>query len=304
MTLSKSLADLDAVATELLRKSTKKEDNDKLTPDEIAEDSVETKDDTENNDNGEDNEEKDIEKSEDVEEVENEESEENIEKSEDSETIEEDKTDDIEKSEDSETVEENEESEEEEVKEDIEKSMKEHFEADDVIAKGMKDSEFFSAVVEVLSKSMSDVQYDILSKARTSEQSTDVLAKSLQAALAVNETLINDNKRLTNRVSKLEKSIAEGFERMTTMIDDLSSQPVGMRKSVKSVSVHDRDFEHSINGTKTLEFDTLNKSQVLSILNNELYTGNQNVTVSDIISYESGAPLRQDLQTLVVNKSR
>ena len=302
MTLSKSLADLDAVATELLRKSTKKEDNDKLTPDEIAEDSVETKDDTENNDNGEDNEEKDIEKSEDVEEVENEESEENIEKSEDSETVEEDedKTDDIEKSEDSETVEES----EEEVKEDIEKSMKEHFEADDTIAKGMKDSEFFSAVVEVLSKSMSDVQYDILSKARTSEQSTDVLAKSLQAALAVNETLINDNKRLTNRVSKLEKSIAEGFERMTTMIDDLSSQPVGMRKSVKSVSVHDRDFEHSINGTKTLEFDTLNKSQVLSILNNELYTGNQNVTVSDIISYESGAPLRQDLQTLVVNKSR
>ena len=86
-------------------------------------------------------------------------------------------------------------------------------------------------------------------------------------------------------------------------LDTSSSQPAHMRKSMVAVNVHDRDFDRSVNGVKTVGgFDTLSKSQVLGVLDNEFRSGNQNVTPSDIISYESGAPLRQDLQSLVASK--
>ena len=305
MTLSKSLAELDAVATELLNKSVKKEEDTELTPDEIAEDSVKTEDEitedeSEENkkDNDTDKDEDKMEKSEDIDDEideENEdENEEDIEKSEDID----DEIDDEDEEVDDEDTDEDVDAEE------VEKSMKNKFQSDSTISKAMQDSEFFSAVVEVIAKSMSDVQYDILSKSRTSEQSTQVLAKSLRAALETNNSLVADNKRLRKQVRSLEKSMSEGFEKLSDMIEEISSQPVGMRKSVSSISVHDRDFEQSINGKRNSNFDSLSKSQVLSILNNELYTGNQNVTVSDIISYESGAPLRQDLQSLVENKCR
>ena len=69
------------------------------------------------------------------------------------------------------------------------------------------------------------------------------------------------------------------------------------------VPIYDRDFGMSRDGVKAVGgFDSLSKSQVMTILNSELYAGNQNVTAQDIISYESGAPLRPDLQSLVASK--
>mgnify|MGYP003291982845 CR=1 FL=1 len=121
--------------------------------------------------------------------------------------------------------------------------------------------------------------------------------------MSSNKTLQTENERLTRRINKLEKSITVGFDKIMDSLDEMASQPAHMRKSMASVTVQDRDFERSIHGQQvTGGFESLSKAQVLTVLNNELYAGNQNITPSDIISYESGAPLRQDLQTLVASK--
>lgn len=185
----------------------------------------------------------------------------------------------------------------------MEKSFREDFIADDTIGDGVQGSEFFSAMVDVLAKSLGDMQYDANQSRKYSEQNSVVLAKSMQAMMLSNKALADDNARLTRRINKLEKSINMGFEKVMDSLDAISSQPAHMRKSLSSVQVRDRDFGSSLNGAPTkVGFESLNKSQVLNILNGELYSGNPNVTAQDIIGYESGAPLRPDLQEFVASK--
>lgn len=185
----------------------------------------------------------------------------------------------------------------------MEKSFREDFIADDTIGDGVQGSEFFSAMVDVLAKSLGDMQYDANQSRKYSEQNSVVLAKSMQAMMLSNKALADDNARLTRRINKLEKSINMGFEKVMDSLDAISSQPAHMRKSLSSVQVRDRDFGSSLNGAPTkVGFESLNKSQVLNILNCELYSGNPNVTAQDIIGYESGAPLRPDLQEFVASK--
>lgn len=185
----------------------------------------------------------------------------------------------------------------------MEKSFREDFISDDTIGDGVQGSEFFSAMVDVLAKSLGDMQYDANQSRKYSEQNSAVLAKSMQAMMLANKALADDNARLTRRINKLEKSITTGFEKVMGSLDAISSQPAHMRKSLNSIQVRDRDFGSSLNGAPTqVGFESLNKSQVLNILNGELYSGNPNVTAQDIIGYESGAPLRPDLQAFVASK--
>lgn len=185
----------------------------------------------------------------------------------------------------------------------MEKSFREDFISDDTIGDGVQGSEFFSAMVDVLAKSLGDMQYDANQSRKYSEQNSAVLAKSMQAMMLANKALADDNARLTSRINKLEKSITTGFEKVMGSLDAISSQPAHMRKSLNSIQVRDRDFGSSLNGAPTqVGFESLNKSQVLNILNGELYSGNPNVTAQDIIGYESGAPLRPDLQAFVASK--
>ena len=303
--LSKSLAELDAAADELLAKSKAAEDGqdddnkDEVAPEEISDDSVVSSE-SENTDEEEEStgdEEDTVEKSEDVENMEDEDE---LEKCDNPDG-------DIKKSEDAGEDEDELESsdEEDESAEEIEKSIKEDFEAEESIRKGMENSEFFASVVDIFAKSMSDVQYDVQTQGRAQAAAAEVLAKSLNAVMQTNRALQADNDRLTRRINKLEKSISQGFEKVMDSLDEISSQPAHMRKSMASVSVHDRDFDRSINGQPTVAgFESLSKAQVLTVLNNELYSGNQNVTPQDIISYESGAPLRHDLQSLVESKCK
>lgn len=287
MKLSKSLADLDAVADELLAKSQAAEGDEKpeedITPEEVSDDSAAPEEPSEEDaDKGEGESGEDLEKCDD-----------GVKKSDDPESLDEG----------DEAAEEDESGEEEPSAEDVEKSIKDDFQANDTIAKSMEDSEFISAVVEVLAKSLSDVQYDAQAQHKSTVQANDIMAKSLLALTAANQTLRADNEKLTRRINKLEKSVTQGFEKVLDSLDEISSQPAHMRKSVQSIQMHDRDFGSSLNGTAIpTGFDSLSKSQVMSVLNSELYNGNQNVTPTDIISYESGAPLRQDLQSLVVSK--
>lgn len=195
-----------------------------------------------------------------------------------------------------------EDSDEDEPKE-VAKSIRSEFTDNDTIAKGVKSSEFLSAMVDVVAKSMADVQFDLLHQGHVSEGATDVLAKSLSAVIMSNQALKSDNDRLTRRVNRLEKSIKRGFDRVMDSLDEISVQPAGLRKSVASIDVHDRSFAKSLNGSVDQGgFESLSKSQVLTTLNNELYAGNASVSPQDIVAFESGAPLRSDLQALVVSK--
>lgn len=287
MKLTKSLAELDSAADELLAKSKAAEDGGKgeeenLAPEEVSDDSTSTPNSEEGAGEG---------------------SEEELEKC----------GDGVKKSDDPEQLDEGGESEEEpeedekdeKTADEMEKSLKDDFQANEVIAQGMENSEFFSAVVEVLTKSLSDVQYDTMVASKGAEAANEVLAKSMNAMIVANAALRADNERLTRRINKLEKSITQGFEKIMDSLDEMSSQPAHMRKSMRAVNVHDKDFGASLDGVQTPGgFESLSKSQVLTVLNNELYGGNPNVLPTDIISYESGAPLRPDLQALVASKSK
>lgn len=299
--LTKSLAELDAAADALLAKSMKAEDSqgdgseEEISPEEVSDNVTAPK--SEDADNADADKDKEPE-SEDKEE------EEPVEKSE--------KPDeDLQKSDEGEEGEEpseegnEEEGEEEKSPEEIEKSIRDDFEADDTIRKSIETSEFYAAMVDVLTKSLGDMQYDVQSQGRQSASANEVLAKSLNAMIQTNDTLRADNERLTRRINKLEKSMSQGFDKVMDALDDISSQPSHMRKSMASINIHDRDFGSSINGQKVVGgFESMSKAQVLSVLNNEMFAGNQNVTAQDIISYESGAPLRQDLQSLVASKCK
>lgn len=308
--LTKSLAELDAAADELLAKSKAAEDNQAddskdVAPEEVSDSATPESEGAEN---------ADADKEEKKEET-PEEGEEPVEKSEDVDDLEkcDNPNGDIKKSEDtageesepSEPEEGAGEGEEEKSAEDIEKSIKDDFEAEEPIKKSMESSEFLASVVDIIAKSMGDVQYDVQSQGREQSAATEILAKSIGAVMQTNQSLKADNERLTRRINKLEKSITQGFEKVMDSLDEISAQPAHMRKSMASVSVHDRNFDRSLNGQQTVGgFESLSKSQVLTVLNNELYAGNQNVTPQDIISYESGAPLRHDLQSLVESKCK
>ena len=298
MKLTKSLAELEAAADELLKKSKNAKDDDEkaskdtgdVTPEEVSDSGSSTYEDKNIEDENQDEDavdEKEVALAEDVEDPEDE---------------------DVKKS-DSDKADEKEDTEADEDEEltpdEVEKDVKEDFESDELVKKSMENSEFLSSVVDILAKSMSDVQYNVHVGNKAQSAASEILAKSIQAVMTSNNTLKEENERLTRRINKLEKSISAGFEKVMDSLDELASQPAHVRKSMASVSVVDRDFDRSLNGSAVIGgFESLNKSQVLAVLNNELYAGNQNVSPSDIISYESGAPLRQDLQALVVSKCK
>ena len=298
MKLTKSLAELEAAADELLKKSKNAKDDEKasedtgdVTPEEVSDSGSSTDEDKNIEDENQDEDavdEKEVALAEEVEDPEDEE----VKKS------------DSDKTEDEEDTE-SDEDEDELTPEEVEKDVKDDFESDELVKKSMDNSEFLSSVVDILAKSMSDVQYNVHVGNKAQSAASEILAKSIQAVMTSNKTLKEENERLTRRINKLEKSISAGFEKVMDSLDELASQPAHVRKSMASVSVVDRDFDRSLNGSAVIGgFESLNKSQVLAVLNNELYAGNQNVSPSDIISYESGAPLRQDLQALVVSKCK
>lgn len=304
--LSKSLADLDAAADELLKKSAdaeadeeKDKDKDKEpAPEDIA-DAAPAKDEEKDKDSEDTDLEKcgancnKLTKSEESEEAKDEPVEEKTEDKEDEENSE--GNDNAEEGED----------EEDTTKEDVEKSVKDDFTANENISKALQSSEFQAAMVDVLVKSLSEIEYSMHSSSKDQEKAASVMAKSMQAVLLSNKSLSAENEALKRRVNKLEKSISMGFDKVLDAIDTISTEPAHQRKSMANINVHDKDFNKSLNGSGAIGgFESLSKSQVLSVLNNELYSGNQLVTAQDIISYESGAPLRVELQPLVMSKCK
>lgn len=316
MELTKSLEELDKIADELLAKS-QASDN-QVKPEDISEDTdAAPTSDEDSKDETTDDEDKDVKKCdvkksgtgcdvkkgddpEDDDESDDDTAEKHCDTDDDGLAKSEDVDDDDEDDEDDDEVEPG-----DDTPEDTTKSMAETFAADDIIAKGIDASQFYAAMVDVLSKSLGEVQYDVQHQGRENSAAVEVIAKSMQAVISANEAARATNDRLTRRINKLEKSLERSTEKLMDALDEIAAQPVGMRKSVSSIDVFDRDFDSSMNGHPVSgSFDSLSKSEVMNILNQEMYSGNTNVSAQDIISYESGAPLRNDLQTLVASKCR
>lgn len=319
--LSKSLIELDAMADELLKKSeaiepvededkdlTKSQaaddDNEELKPEDVSEntpedtvqntdDSEEKKDDTDETEDDEtepeeDKTEKSVKKS--------------IKKSVNTDDDDEDEEENIKKCDDKVTpIKKSEkdkpEEDTDEVKENLEKSIKKNFEDNEDIKKSMDASEFLTAMTEVLAKSLTDVVFSNQISAQRSSDNDDVLAKSLHASLSLNKSMAEELTAVKEQNEVLKKSITEGFNMIQEQIEQFSHQPVSMRKSVGNIQVQDRNFQKSLSGGQARM--NLSKSEVLAKLNNMMYSGNPLVTPQDIISYESGAPLRPEVAQLI-----
>lgn len=297
--LTKSLAELDALADTLLKSQANESD---LTPEDISENTpneeVETSNEVAEENEEEKKEETKEEKKEEAKEEKEEAKEEKVEKS-----IKEEANDEISKSVETEEV-----KEVEPELEDLEKSIQEDFESNEDIKKSIDESEFLTAVTEVIAKSLAEVVFNLQDSSEKSSVSNDVLAKSIHASIGLNKSmkeelmlLKSQNAELKAQNEALVKSMEKGFEDITTMMtqkfEEISHQPASLQKSVRNISVNDRNFQKSIGGSEV--GNNLSKSEVLNKLTGLMYSGNAMVTPSDIVSYESGAPLRPELVQLI-----
>lgn len=291
--MNENLMKLDELADELLEKSLKKSEEE-VEPKESEDKDLKAKDIVED--------EKEVESDEKSDAKEDEKEE--VEKSTETEVIEEPVVEDVEKSTETEVVEDVkveepvEKSTETEVVEDVEKSVEpeivEDVKVEETVEKSVDNSRAFADAIEVLHKSITDIG--------SANNTTDgILAKSLISLINANSSLKEENHALNERLDNIEKSMGEKFDTLLDAVESMANQPANMRKSMKNVHVHDRDFAKSLNGNVN-KFDSLSKSEVLGILNDELYNNNPSVTVSDVIGYESGAPLRPELKALIENK--
>lgn len=204
-----------------------------------------------------------------------------------------DKSETVEDAEEEETDEEDtnktEEEEEEETDEDISKS----FADNSSISNAMEVSEFLSALVEVTANSISNLQKSVDSSMNNTDLYIGTLAKSFNSIAKSQEVILENQDNL----STLYKSLKDNLDIINERMSEIESQPMA-RKSVNNIKVMNKDFQKSLGG----EGEQLSKSEVLNVLNQELYSGNPMVSPSDIISVESGAPLRRELQQLVQSK--
>ena len=298
--LSKSLSDLEAIANEILSKS---EETEELNAKDVSEDSKEKPESKESenksSDESEKNEEpKDSEPEEEPDDDESEDDDEEMEKSLESKELD----DDDEPLEDGEP--------DDDEDDELEKSIRLDFENDSEISSFIKSSEFCSAVVDILSKSLSNNVLEQRKNSNLNAQSMEVMAKSMMAVIARNDQLSQENRALTRKVLKLQKSITQRFDVLDDRLQNINDalEEFGdtpqLRKSVNSVEIHDRNFNSSLGTPAPDGYESLSKAQVMSVLTNELYNGNPMVTSQDVISFESGAPLRPELRGMVANKSK
>lgn len=302
MKLGSTMLDLDKLADEVLAKSmtedkkeltdneVKPEDVSANIPDEDTEKPEETT--TEEKEDREEPVKKSVEASEKTPEEEEKDAEEPIEKSEE-----------LEKEVEPEEKSQEEPEEEEKAAEPIEKSFK----SDETIQKSIEASEFLSTLVELIVKSLTDTQ-DVISKSQShSNTAFEIFAKSITANLQQGEANARKLESFMESMREdIKKSITDEISAVRTEIldnlNEFSHQPATMRKSMKSVNVHDKDFQKSLGNPEIGE--VLSKAEVMATLTSELYSGNPLVTSSDIISYESGAPLRPEVQKLVMSKCK
>jgi hypothetical protein len=149
-------------------------------------------------------------------------------------------------------------------------------------------SPFLSRVTVELSKSLEGVK-NALEQKGPDENVVGAFAKSFGALFKAQEATMQQNVQLTSLV----KSISEKMEDMSTRIEEMEGQPT-MRKSVRDLSVHNKNFTKSIGE----ENQPLSKSEKTTIAM-ELFEKGDTVMPMDILNLESGSPLRPEVETRI-----
>lgn len=180
--------------------------------------------------------------------------------------------------------------------------------------------------VDTLTKSMDDISSKLDTFSDTMVKSmqvsdtkatalTEVIAKSLKVIIDANKRILDENKALKKSIADIQEqltsttaneSINKSIGELTDIVNNLvttqeqdSHQPARVRKSFQGQAL-ERDFSAS-RGEVADELP-LSKSEISDILTQELISGSQIVKSEDIISFESGAPLRASIKQLLKNK--
>lgn len=163
----------------------------------------------------------------------------------------------------------------------IEKSLKTNEEA----SNALEVSTFLAELTKSISDSVKGFSDNLQKSMDTNEGTLEVFAKSFGAIAQTQAKIAEAQGDLT----QLVKSIGGKLEAVETKIEGIEMSP-NMRKSVRDVNVFDKNFKKSISDAT----NTNSKSDNLRIMNDLLVKGDT-VMPMDIISYESGSPLRPEV---------
>jgi hypothetical protein len=149
-------------------------------------------------------------------------------------------------------------------------------------------SPFLSRFTQELSKSLDGVK-NALENNGPDENVVGAFAKSFGALFKAQEATMQQNVQLTGLV----KSISEKMEDMSARLEEMEGQPT-MRKSVRDLSVHNKNFNKSIGEPN----QPLSKSEKIDIAM-ELLEKGDTVQPMDILNLESGANLRPEVEARI-----
>lgn len=186
----------------------------------------------------------------------------------------EDKKDEKPKPKESEDEEESEdESDSEDEEEVTQKSFNDFVAESEELSKGVEVSDFLAEFTRVYGAITDTLRNDVNKSLQTSEHVSNILAKSF------------------NAIMKSQNELAKSIQELSERLDSVERQPVGRKAQV---SIMEKSFNHSAGLEEGKQ--ELSKSEKLEKLSNMAINGQNGVTISDVIQFESTGTLRPELQ--------
>ena len=147
-------------------------------------------------------------------------------------------------------------------------------------------SKFLSDLTDTLSKSMETLEKSVKDSDVSNKDALNTFAKSFMAIAESQKAIMESGTEL----NELVKSMKDNLDSINSRLEGIEAQPT-IRKSVRDINVHDKDFNQSLGGGEV----EMSKSQKLDIMNDLLKKGDT-VVPMDIIGYETGSPLRPEVE--------
>jgi hypothetical protein len=129
---------------------------------------------------------------------------------------------------------------------------------------------------------------DINKSLETSTHTATILAKSFSAIMKSQEGLTNLVKSQASALQVQEELIKSLQERL----EGVERQPA-VRKSV--INTMEKSFDHSAGVTNAGEKQELSKSEKIEKLTNMAIEGQNDVTINDVVAFESTGYIRPEL---------
>jgi len=159
--------------------------------------------------------------------------------------------------------------------EEVEKSLSSIMNSKPDVKKALEVSEFLNELVKSLDTVLNTHNDGLQKSMQASEQSNDLLAKSLLGLTKAHQTIMKSQ-------SELHKSVQEINKRL----DSISQQPVVRKSVASSVQPIQKSFEASQgNAPQAPTNDTLSKAEISSKLMTAFNSGNKDI-MPDILAFE------------------